>query len=372
VSSHNPALPQPNASPRQGLAESGSESILRNWVLLAAAFSGAAAALVLQDETGIWYRDGSGLTAEQLAALGPTITPGLVLESGVGVDEECRLQTIETLPLRDAYHRSIGTLCVLSPAPLMLSGTQREGLELLAAQVQTFLIADRQKVELRATPRAPSATSFVPGLVHELRNFVFGISANLDAFNARFADHEEACKYGATIRKSMDRLNAFLEELSEYGDPKGFSWSKREVEPLLREAIEHLRPRAAKDNIHLQLHLDGALPPIEMDEQSLRGAFIRILDLATQHAEANGQVVLHAATGMKEGRHVISGHLDAPGERLRDVDLARLFEPFYFRASGLGRLALPGARRIFESHGGRLSASPGPEGGLRINFQLPG
>jgi signal transduction histidine kinase len=68
---------------------------------------------------------------------------------------------------------------------------------------------------------------------------------------------------------------------------------------------------------------------------------------------------------------VVFGHVDATGMKLQGVDLARLFEPFYYRASGLGRLALPAARRIFEAHGGNLSAAEGPEGGLRMGFMLP-
>ena len=38
-----------------------------------------------------------------------------------------------------------------------------------------------QSEEQRASPRGPSGSSFVPGLVHELRNFIFGISGSLDA-----------------------------------------------------------------------------------------------------------------------------------------------------------------------------------------------
>jgi signal transduction histidine kinase len=53
------------------------------------------------------------------------------------------------------------------------------------------------------------------------------------------------------------------------------------------------------------------------------------------------------------------------------VDLSRLFEPFYYRASGFGRLALPVARRVLEHHGGSLTAVPGPGGGVRLAFTLP-
>lgn len=356
---------------RHGFTESGVESVLRDWIILAAAFTGAFTALVLQDETGIWYRDSSGLTTEQLAALEPALTQGFSLELNVRLLQGHGFQVIEALPLVDVDHRVIGNLCVLFPAPLTLSASHREGLRLVANHIQTTLTTDQQKMETRATPRAPSATSFVPGLVHELRNFVFGISANLDAFGARFTDRDDVSKYGAIIRRSLDRLNAFIEELREYGDPQRFSWSERKLEPLLREALEHNKPLAERNSVDLQFHSEGSLPALNVDEQSLRAAFIHLIDLVLQQEEAGGRVVLHVATRLQGERAVIFGHLDGSSSKLKDVDLARLFEPFYFRTSGLGRLALPGARRVFESHGGNLTAGIGPEGGMRISFMLP-
>ena len=55
---------------------------------------------------------------------------------------------------------------------------------------------------------------------------------------------------------------------------------------------------------------------------------------------------------------------------LGDLDPERLFEPFYFRPAGLGRLALPVARRILEAHGGELLAGPRGQGGVEIQFTL--
>ena len=366
-----PLQPQSAATPRHGFTESGSERMVRDWILLAAAITGASTALVLQDETGIWYRDSSGLTPEQLMVLEPALTQGFTLESNVCLLQGHGFQVIEALPLVNVYHRVIGTLCVLSPVPLVLSASHHEGLSLVVGHLQQILTTEQQKLETRGTPRAPSATSFVPGLVHELRNFVFGISANLDVFKARFAGQEEISKYGTTIRKSLDRLNTFIEELREYGDPKSFKWAERQLEPLLREALEHLKSLVAGNHVDFQLHVEGPLPPLNVDEQSLRAAFIHLLNLVLQQEEAGGCVMLHLATRLQGERVLICGHLDGSGLKVKDVDLARLFEPFYFRASGLGRLALPLARRVFESHGGNLTAGPGPEGGMRISFTLP-
>ncbi len=345
--------------------------MLRDSVLIAAAFTGMLAALVLQDETGTWYRDSSGLTSEQLADLEHVLSPGSMEELEAHMLKEHGLEVIETLPLLDDCHRVIGILCVLSPDPLPLTEIQREGLRLLAEHIQTIVAMNHQKFESRTTPRAPSAASFVPGLVHELGSFIFGISANLDAFEARFAELEEVTKYGANIRRSLDRMSDFIVELREYGYPQRLSWSTLELEPLLREAIEHHRPMAAKNGIDLQLRVEGSPPVINADQQGLQSAFIRVIGLVLQQEEPGGRVILRVTPGRQGNRALIYGNLDFSSTKFKDVDPARLFEPFYFRVSGLGRLTLPGARRVFESHGGTLTAGPGPEGSMRISFMLP-
>ena len=222
--------------------------------------------------------------------------------------------------------------------------------------------------EQRSRPRGPAGSSFVPGLVHELHNFSFGISGSLDAMQVRFGGLAELAPYQAVLRTSLERLNAFLEELREYGDPGPPAWAGTDPERLLRAAIgPHLDPiRAA--GAELRLELDPGLPPIRADAQGLERVFSRLVGLACTGLGPGDRVTLHLAAGPGG---VLLGHLDNPRLALPGVDLERLFEPFYYRAAGFGRLALPVARRVLERYGGTLSAAPGPGGGVRLAFSLP-
>jgi signal transduction histidine kinase len=332
----------PDGLRRHGFTDPASEALLEGLVAVASAFCGGRAGLQLEDESGVWYR---------------------CQVDGPGEGE------LETLDLADVSGRHLGRLWAAIPPPLLES--QRLGLALTAERICALLNTHRERAERRAAPRGPAGTSFVPGLAHELRNFVFAISATLDAFEARLGREEGNARYTRVLREGVERLNAFVDELREYGDPQALDWRVGNLELILREAIEHHRPAAAKAGVDLRLALEAPLPRLRMDGSSLRAAFIRLLGLALQQGTEGGAVALHAGTREQGGRQVVFGHVDATGMKLQGVDLARLFEPFYYRASGLGRLALPAARRIFEAHGGNLSAAEGPEGGLRMGFMLP-
>lgn len=225
--------------------------------------------------------------------------------------------------------------------------------------------------EQRARPRGPSGSSFVPGLVHELRNFSFGISGGLDAFQARFGRQEETARYEQALRASLAHLNAFLDELRDYGDPGPLEWEAGDPGRVLRGAADRHRAAAGEAGVDLRLELAGPLPPVRMDAASLGPALARLVALALGREPAGGWVAVRAWAALRDGRPELAGQVAGSRLAFPGLDPARLFEPFYLRTSGLGRLALPVARRVLERHGGTLAALPGPDPGVVLAFTLP-
>ena len=267
-----PIHPRFDDSTRQGLAESHSESLLRDSMHLGARISGAVAVLIVQDEWGTRFREGSGVAPEQLADIEQAISCHASRGVGAHPPQEQRLHVIETWPLGDSSRHVVGVLGILSPSLLTLSKAQREGLSLVVEHIQTILKIDHRQGEPHHSSRDPYPASFVPGLIHELGSYLFGISATVDAFEARFADQDGVAKYGANIRTSLDRMSSFVMELREYQEPRRLSWSTQDFESLLEQAIKQLQPTAANLNVDLQLHTGGCLTAVEADEQCLRMA----------------------------------------------------------------------------------------------------
>jgi two-component system cell cycle sensor histidine kinase PleC len=250
-----------------------------------------------------------------------------------------------------------GLLAVAGP----LEPRCRAGLDQAARLLEAMSSRAEAQRERRGGSRGPAGSSFVPGLVHELRNAAFGFSAILDAFHARFGDREEALRYGGALRRNLEQFTGFIDELRAYGDPGLAAKAPLELPQVLGEAVATCQPRARE--LGRELSLDWQGPPARVlgDGAGLREAFVSLLRWALGQG-GDGPVVLAAGPGA-------AGHLD--GAEASSLDPARIFEPFYFRASGLGRLALPLARRILEAHGGTLCAGTAPGGALRLAFTLP-
>lgn len=348
----------------------GPEDGLRQIVRLCASFCDAPVLLLIWNAGGIWFHEGHGFSQDQWIALesvlgsnipvsGPTVSFG---SNGDG--------PVESIPLHGSHDRIIGSLNVLTRLSDPLSTIQTRALRLAVSQIQALIDFKQQGIERRTSSRGLTASSFVPGLVHELRNFIFGISASLDAFTANAIGKRDFSKYEEHIRKALDRLNAFIDELRLFGDPTLASKEECWIEPLLREAVEHHRHRSIQREVELDLQIEKPLPALHADKNSLALAFIHLIDLSLEQ-EPGGKVVFRVESCRVDEVETICGCLDSTTLNLKGLDPIRLFEPFYVRVTGSGRLTLPNARRIMEHHGGSLTAIALPEGGTRIRFMLP-
>lgn len=333
------------------------------WISVAAAFLGPARSLVFREGSGVWHSSVDLSDAQKREMEATVNAQNGESQARLGRDGLWVLEVFAP-----EARGGLGRLFILAQTPEPLSAGERAGVQRLVSHLETF-VSVRSEEERRSLGRGPSGASFVPGLVHELRNFIFGISASLDAFEVRFRGQEEAGKYQTVIRKSLDRLGVFVDELREYGDPGRRPWAEVSLEPILREACEHHNVKARGTGSELHLRVEGTLPRLRGDEQGLRLAFIHLVDLALQ-ARGGAPVEIHLWAAGEPGSVTLHGCLEAPLE-LGDLDPTRVFEPFYFRPAGLGRLALPVARRILEAHGGELSAAPSASGGVEIRFTLP-
>jgi signal transduction histidine kinase len=339
--------------------------ILASGLELGAARLGAGRILALRDERGAWHLSGESDAETQrgLEALDPLQIEDLL---GARVGEGWLLRIGLSLKV-GAEGSGRSALFALSRERDSSFPEEVERLQEVARHLECLSGIRTQANDRRTNARGPAGSSFVPGLVHELRNFIFGITASLDAFEARFGADDEAAKYRANIRKSLGRLNAFVDELREYGDPGQRPWKELAIDKVLREACEQLR---VKDGwpVVLRFPEKVPLPVVRGDEEGLRLAFIQLMELA--QARGGSERELEVTLGESRGRAFLQGSLDLVLDG-KEFEPSRLFEPFYLRVAGMGRLALPVARRILEAHGGTLRADLRAGSGVSMVFTLP-
>lgn len=256
-----------------------------------------------------------------------------------------------------------GLLQVSGPVPDQVLGA-------VAELIQEVLRLRRLVAERRRQPRGPEGASFVPGVVHELRNFLFAMGAGLDAFTARFSGEGEEAVHGEALRRNLTRLQGFLEELQEYGNPGVLVFASVAALPVLAQSLRLAEPLASSRGVSLALRFPEADPTERMDRGALEGALRRLVEVAVLETQSGGGVEVVAQMAEGPGRPWLEATFTARPIRARDLDPERLFEPFYYRDKEMSRLGPAIARRVIEAHGGQLAAVPEADG-LMLRVLLP-
>lgn len=221
---------------------------------------------------------------------------------------------------------------------------------------------------LRRSETMAAMGLLVAGVAHEVRNPLFGISANLDAFESRLASEPELRPVVALMRREVDRLGRLMNDLLEYGKPGGPSLRLPEsAASVVAEAVQHCLSLAQSRGVLLVNAVPVDLSSLLMDRARLVQVFQNLLENAVQHSPPGGRVV---AEGEQHGGDVVLVVRDS-GPGVSPDDLPRLFEPFFSRRREGTGLGLAIVQRIVEEHGGVVSASNGPRGGAVITVRLP-
>ena len=229
---------------------------------------------------------------------------------------------------------------------------------------------------LAATLAAAQAArrAWIADIAHELRTPLSVLRGEIESLQdgVRPLNQDNV----ASLAYETARLTRLVEDLHtlSLSDLGALTYYREPVDlaDALRDAVSIRRREAEERGLTLTLDLeDDTL--VLADETRLAQVFANLMQNSLRYTDAPGRI----SVGLKrEGdTAVVEWHDSAPGVPAEDVP--RLTERLYRvegsrnRASGGSGLGLAIARAIVEGHGGSLTASASPLGGLAIRLVFP-
>ena len=246
------------------------------------------------------------------------------------------------------------------------------GIGLATAGEETIVVMrdvteSRRKEAVRET--------FIGVLSHELRTpvtTIFG-GAKLLARETSTLDEETRRGIFRDIYEEAERLQRLVEDvvaLNRFGEEEGeIAW-----EPVL---LQRLVPRVVASEegrwpgVAFVLDISPALPTVTADPTYVEQVVRNLVSNAAKYGGVGSTVTLTARQG--DGEVLVSVLDDGPG--FPEEETSRLFELFYRSpgtagaASGAG-IGLFVCARLVTAMGGRIWATPRPEGGSEFGFAL--
>ena len=214
---------------------------------------------------------------------------------------------------------------------------------------------------------------FISSVSHELRTPLTSIKGWAVTLRQGFEDQELLRDGLDIIEKESDRLAAMVAELLDFSRFVSGKITLKKKKVNLANLLEYLRiqltPRAAREEIELQIAYDGAPPFLYTDEDRLKQVFINLLDNAFKFTAPGGQVSLQAASDNGQLYFYITDN----GCGIPAEELPRVKEKFFKGKTSKSQngIGLSLSDEIIRLMKGKLEIASQVGRGTRVTITLP-
>ncbi len=254
-----------------------------------------------------------------------------------------------------------------------LAQTLNETARNLQNTVEQF---DREHAELERVERIRK--DFVINVSHELRTPLASIQGYTETLlDGALHDPQHNLRFLGIIRHTAERLARITQDLLTLSRIEQkrleFEFEPHLVAGLLKEALDLVRPIAAKNEIALDL--DPVPPDAEAwcDAEAVSQILSNLLDNAIKYTPSGGRI----SVGARPDGAFIEVYVRDSGIGIPSEDLPRLFERFYrvdkARSRELGGtgLGLSIVKHLVAAHGGAIRVESQVNQGSTFYFTLP-
>ncbi len=234
-----------------------------------------------------------------------------------------------------------------------------------------FDITDRRDLaaQVARTEKLETAFKITQGLAHEVRNPLFAIQVNVNAWAKSRPSGAEADPHVQYVLDHVQRLSRLLSSLMELG----YSLEKEELadvmpDMLVQEAWTLARAECPEREVQLIVDPSPSPATVRIASSRMVRALAHLLANAIE-VTPEGQPI-HVATRREKGTYVLL--IRDEGAGISPAIAAHLFDPFVTTRTGRPGLGLALARHTIEIHGGTLTAANNdPLPGATFTVTLP-
>ncbi|WP_261807986.1 cell wall metabolism sensor histidine kinase WalK [Paenibacillus sp. N3.4] len=215
---------------------------------------------------------------------------------------------------------------------------------------------------------------FISSVSHELRTPLTSIKGWVVTLASTEEKDKNLLKDGLEIIDTeTDRLTHMVDELLDFAKLDNGRIALLPTSVHLKSLLLHigkqLAPRAARQQILLDVHADDSLPVIQADENRLKQVFINLLDNSLKFTGPNGRINMYAHAE----QHQVIITVEDTGSGIDEQDLANVCQKFYkgnIHAAGSG-LGLSISEQIIKLHHGELKIHSKVGRGTKVEIFLP-
>ena len=265
--------------------------------------------------------------------------------------------------------------------------TKEKTLGVIEAVNKTDGAFDQEDVKILQTLAAQAAiaiensrlfqqSDLIAEMVHELRTPLAGLNAAANLLQRADLGQEPRKRMVQAVADEVRRLNDMASDFLELARLESgrvrCMWEPVHLGGLVQESLEIIRPQADGEKIAIEVAIDPELTPIQGDRNRLKQVLLNLLTNAIKYNRPGGKVSIALRREADDAVLVVQD----TGRGIPQEDLPHIFERFYRvpdpeGAVGGTGLGLAIAKRIVDSHLGRIEVASQPNEGSTFKVRLP-
>jgi signal transduction histidine kinase len=201
-------------------------------------------------------------------------------------------------------------------------------------------------------------------LAHRMRNPLNVILMCSQYLKTKFESGDERRDVAVAIEDKVKTLEKMTRDFIQFSRSYEPRLQPENMEEVWKAVLEAFASRMKIQGVELETSFASRLPPVPMDRDLVEEVFGYLVDNALEAVGGKGAVFVRA---LAEGSKILVDVCNTGASIPQDVR-EKLFEPFFTtkeRGTGLG-LAI--ARRVIESHGGKVYLLEGEKTTFRIEL----
>jgi len=206
------------------------------------------------------------------------------------------------------------------------------------------------------------------GIARELRNPLFGISSAAQLLRFRVRDDPVIERNVGRILREVERLNAVVSALLEYGRPEPMRVVAADPDTIWHGVLAAKRGLLESKALIVRHRPAEPRATCDVDAEQITQVFVNVLANAVDAAPEGSDLTL---TSSSSANGPWSSRLHNDGSPIAPEILSRVFELFFSTKPGASGVGLALCQRVLADHGGTITLDSTADSGTTVTITLP-
>lgn len=290
------------------------------------------------------------------------------------LEEGRSISSHETVTLRTAnsQHRQVS----ITASPIFPASAPQQGAVIVLHDLTRVRSLESA---VRNADRLAMIETMAAGLAHEIKNPLGGIKGSAQLLQMELDGNAELQEYTQLIVRETTRVNRIIEDLLNLSRPRKAQLESVNISQLLNEIVTLQKNTVSQRGVVFEWLLDPSIPDIPGDRDRLMSLFLNLIKNSCEATIDNSQITIktridteyHLRLPDTSPTPMVQISISDQGPGISDLELEKIFTPFYTTKEGGNGLGLPICQKIVSNHGGLLEFIKRPKGGTKVKVSLP-